>query len=85
MRLLLLIVAIHSLIFHQYRKDKKETLAPQKYNPVKIEEPSSYQYYLRQGIEINGKDSLDFSYPSRSLTYDFVNVQYLIKQAYQAP
>jgi len=79
MKPLLLIVIIHLLIFHQYRKDKNEALAPKKNKPVKIAAPSFNQYYLHQGIEINGKDSLDPSYQSKSLTYDYVNVQYRIK------
>jgi len=79
MKPLLLIVIIHLLIFHQHRKDKNEALAPKKNKPLKTAVPSYNQNYLHQDIEIKSKDSLEFSYKSKSLNYDYVNYQYKIK------
>ena len=70
MKLLLLIVAIHLLVFHQYRKDKKEDLAPKKNKPIKLDAPSYIEASLPPGIGNNTNDSLEFSYQLKSVRYN---------------
>ena len=79
MKQLLLLVVIHLMVFHQYKKDKNETLALKNYKPVEITAPSYNQYYLLKGTEINGNDSSGVYNQSKPLAYDYVNYQYWIK------
>ncbi|MGZ8558000.1 MAG: hypothetical protein ACXWWC_06705 [Chitinophagaceae bacterium] len=79
MKPLLLLVVIHLMVFHQYKKDKSETLAPKNYKPEKILTPSYNQYYLNQGTEINGNDSSGVFNQSKPVAYDYVNYMDRIK------
>lgn len=60
MKQFLLLAMIHVLIFHQYKKDKTEVLAPKKSNkPVKTTVLQA-QAHLFSGIKNTTKDSLFF-------------------------
>ena len=79
MKQLLLLVVIHLMVFHQYKKDKNEMLSPKNYKPVKIVKPSYKQYYLHKEPEIYGNDTSGVFNHSKSLTYHYANYVYRIK------
>jgi hypothetical protein len=79
MKQLLLLVMIHVLVYHQYRKDKNETLAPKKSKLIKTIVLSYEEDYLLRGMEIYAKDSLLFSWQSKSPGYNYVNYLSWIK------
>ena len=62
MKQVLLVVVIHLLILHQYRKDRNEVLAPKKDIVEKNSAGYSHQQYPMRGIERNTTDSLRISY-----------------------
>jgi hypothetical protein len=62
MKELLLLAIIHLLIFHQYSKDKKELLSPQKIgNATKAAQPASLHDFLLPGMQL-APDSLLYSW-----------------------
>ncbi len=79
MKQLLLLVVIHLMVFHQYKKDKNETLSPKNYKPVKILTPSFNQYYLHKEPENNGNDTSGVFNQSKPLTYDYASYVYWIQ------
>jgi hypothetical protein len=59
MKQLLLLAVIHLLIYHQYKKDKSEVLAPKKTNnTVRPDVLPGKQEYLFSGVVGNTTDSL---------------------------
>lgn len=73
MKQLLLLAVIHLLIFHQYKKDKSEVLAPRKNNnTVKPDALPGKQEYLFSGVVGNTNDSL-LSRRSGSLRPDYIS------------
>ena len=79
MKQLLLLVMIHVLVYHQYRKDKKETLAPKKSKLIRTVVLPSEEDYMRRGMEIYANDSLLVSWPSKSIGYNYMNYLSWIK------
>ncbi len=71
MKQLLLLVMIHVLVYHQYRKDKKESLAPKKSKLIKTTVLPPKEDYLLRGIKIYANDSLLIAWPSTSIGYNY--------------
>ena len=71
MKQVLLLAMIHLLIFHQYSKDRKERLSPQKTNNViKSSANAKRQHYILMGVE-NANDSL-YSWQAAPVIYGSV-------------
>lgn len=70
MKQLLLLAIIHLLIFHQYSKDKKELLSPQKIvGATKTVQPASLYDFLLRGMQPPA-DSLLYAWqPAPILNY----------------
>lgn len=71
MKQVLLLAMIHLLIFHQYSKDKKERLSPQKTgNEIKSNANAKRQNYMLTAFQ-NANDSL-FSWHAAPIVYGSV-------------
>ena len=84
MKVLLLFLMIHLLVFHQYRKDKYEILSPKREKEVKDILPVNNQSYLFRPINMALKDSLLFSYKKVELN-NFPRYTSGVKKKYPMP
>jgi len=80
MKQILLLVIIHSLIFHQYQKDKKEQkfFKSTKSAAAVIKEQKNNLNTLLQDLQAGGYDKLIFS--SGPVIYNFTDYSFLLQK-----
>ncbi len=76
MKVLLLIVVIHVLVFHQYMKDKNEMLAPGGSKKSERQKSSYDDNYLSRRVSNNITDTIPEADPPKSYGYYFGSYSY---------